>query len=135
MDTTAGDVMTTDLVTLKPETTAEEAIRTLLQHRISGAPVTGSDGKLLGIVSEYQLLAIVYDESFKQRPVEDLMTKEVITVEASTPLPEISSLFIMHRIRRLPVLKEGELVGQISRRDIIRCAIDEREAVAPDGMR
>ena len=132
MNHTARDVMTKKLVTLGPNTTAEEAIEILLEHKISGAPVTDSDGKLVGIVSEYQLLAVIYDDEFKSQPVEDLMTKEVLTIEEETYLTEIANLFIVHRIRRLPVLREGELVGQISRRDIIRFAIQNRDEIKED---
>lgn len=128
----AHDVMTKNLVTLEPDTTAEEAIETLLKHKISGAPVVDLDGKLVGIVSEYQLLAVIYDEEFKNQPIKELMTKEVLTVEEETLLTEIANLFIVHRIRRLPVLRDGELVGQISRRDIIRFAVQNRDVINED---
>ncbi len=108
---------------------AQDAIEELLKHKISGAPVVDSDGKLVGIVSEYQLLAVIYDEEFKNQPIKELMTKEVLTVEEETLLTEIANLFIVHRIRRLPVLRDGELVGQISRRDIIRFAVQNRNAI------
>ena len=129
MNYSARDVMTKKLVTLGPDTTAEEAIEILLKHKISGAPVVDADGTLAGIVSEYQLLAVIYDDGFKSQPVEDLMTKEVLTVDEETSLIKIANLFIVHRIRRLPVLREGELVGQISRRDIIRFAVQHRDVI------
>ncbi len=132
MNHSAYHVMTKDLVTLEPETTAEEAIEILLKHKISGAPVVNSDGKLVGIVSEYQLLAVIYDDGFKNQPIKELMTKEVLTVDEGTLLTEIANLFIVHRIRRLPVLRDGELVGQISRRDIIRFAIQNRAVIQED---
>ncbi len=132
MNHSAQDVMTKDLVTLGPDTTAEEAIEILLKHKISGAPVVDLDGKLVGIVSEYQLLAVIYDEEFKNQPIKELLTNEVLTVEEDTLLTEIANLFIVHRIRRLPVLHEGELVGQISRRDIIRFAVQNRDVINED---
>ena len=134
MNHSAHDVMTKDLVTLGPDTTAAKAIEILLKHKISGAPVVDSDGKLVGIVSEYQLLAVIYDEEFKNQPIKELMTKEVLTVEEETLLTEIANLFIVHRIRRLPVLRDGELVGQISRRDIIRFAIQHRDAIKEEAV-
>lgn len=126
MTQTASDVMTKELVTVLPDTTAEEAILTLLKYKISGAPVVDAGGRLVGIVSEYQLLSVIYDEGFKLQPVKDLMTKEVLSVSSETQLTEIANLFIVHRIRRLPVLEDGELVGQISRRDIIRYAVEHK---------
>ena len=129
MKRTASDVMTKELITLQPETTAEEAIQILLEHKISGAPVVDPIGHLVGIVSEYQLLAVIYDDGYKSQPVKDLMTREVLTVEDSTYLTTIANLFIVHRIRRLPVLNGGELVGQISRRDIIRYAVEHTDEI------
>ena len=129
MNHSARDVMTKQLVTLGPDTTAEEAIEILLEHKISGAPVVDSDGRLVGIVSEYQLLAVIYDDGFKSQPIKELMTKEILTVDEETLLTEIANLFIVHRIRRLPVLCDGELVGQISRRDIIRFAVQNRDVL------
>jgi CBS domain-containing protein len=132
MNHSAHDVMTKNLVTLSPDTTAEEAIEILLKHKISGAPVVESDRTLVGIVSEYQLLAVIYDDGFKEQPIKELMTKEVLTVDEGTLLTEIANLFIVHRIRRLPVLHEGELVGQISRRDIIRFAVQNQKLIKED---
>jgi len=129
MNHSAQDIMTKDLVTLGPNTTAQDAIEVRLKNKISGAPVVDSDGKLVGIVSEYQLLAVIYDEEFKNQPINELMTNEVLTVEEDTLLTEIANLFIVHRIRRLPVLRDGELVGQISRRDIIRFSIQHKDVI------
>jgi CBS domain-containing protein len=134
MNHSARDVMTKSLVTLGPNTTAQNAIEELLKHKISGAPVVDLDGELVGIVSEYQLLAVIYDEEFKNQPIKELMTNEVLTVEEDTLLTEIANLFIVHRIRRLPVLRDGELVGQISRRDIIRFAVQNRDAVQENAV-
>ena len=66
------------------------------------------------------------------KSLRDLMTREVLTVDAETLLTEIANLFIVHRIRRLPVLHEGELVGQISRRDIIRFAVQNQKLIKED---
>jgi CBS domain-containing protein len=124
MQHTARDVMTTHLITLSPKTTAEEAIRTLLANKISGAPVLDEAGDLAGIVSEFQLLAVIYNESFRNRPIGELMTRDVLTVDEHAPLTEVASKFIRHRIRRLPVVRCGKVVGQISRRDVIRYAVE-----------
>jgi len=120
---TARDVMATHLITLTPETTADQAIRTLLENKISGAPVIDDAGNLVGIVSEFQLMAVIYNEDFRTSPVADLMTRDVMTVDEDDSLTVVASKFIRHRIRRLPVVRDGRVVGQVSRRDIIRYVV------------
>ena len=120
----ARDVMTRRVVTMTPEMTVDEAISTLLEHRISGAPVVDDDCLVQGVISEFQLLEVVYDPDVKRNRVGDVMTTDIIAVEEDTLLSEVASLFVFRRIRRLPVLKEGRLMGQISRRDLLRYAQD-----------
>jgi CBS domain-containing protein len=120
----AKDVMTTKLITISIDATAEEAIRTLLQHNISGAPVVDPDGTLKGIVSEFQLLEVIYSPELKASKVRDIMTREVTSVGEHALLSDIASIFIVMRIRRLPVVREGRLVGLVSRRDLLRYAVE-----------
>lgn len=121
----ASHVMARSLIKLSPGTSVMEAIRTLLKNRISGAPVVDHTGKLVGIISEFKLLEVAFDAATASMPVGELMTKEVITVEEDTPLTDLSQAFISLRIRRLPVVKDGKLVGQVSRRDVLRCVVNE----------
>ena len=125
----ARDVMTTQVETLSPQTTVKGAIRTLVAKGISGAPVVGADGALVGIVSEYQLLEVIYDPDTKGMLVEDVMTKSVFSVDESAFLPEVASLFIVHRIRRVPVLENGRLVGLITRRDLLNYSLEAEEEI------
>src|SRR4029078_5550170 len=120
----ARDVMTTDVTTVSPKATVKEAIRTLVANGISGAPVVAEDGALVGIVSEYQLLEVIYDPDTKGLLVEDVMTKSVFSVDESAFLPEVAGLFIVHRIRRVPVLQDGRLVGLITRRDLLNYSLE-----------
>ncbi len=121
----ASHVMTRSLITLSPDMSAVDAIRTLLQHQISGAPVVDSTDHVVGIISEYKLLCVVIDEATAQTPVGELMTKDVITIEEETPLCDVAQALLSLKIRRLPVLKQGKLVGQVSRRDVLRCVVNE----------
>jgi CBS domain-containing protein len=125
----AKDVMTREILTLSPKLTVEEAIRQLLEHSYSGAPVVSDDGMLVGIVSEFQLLEVIYDPETTKLPVEAVMTRSVLSVDEGALLSDVANLFIMHRIRRVPVLRDGQLVGLITRRDVLRYIIESRPQV------
>lgn len=121
---TAKDAMRTDLVTVRPDTTLEEAVRVLLENRISGLPVTDDAGHLVGVISEFALLAISYDPASRTQSVREHMTTHVISVAPETPLRQLADTFILHRIRRLPVTERGRLVGMVSRRELLRAALE-----------
>lgn len=120
----AEDVMTKNVVSVDQDGTVEQAIRTLLEHRISGAPVTDGAGNLVGIISEFQLLEVIYEPEMRTAPVSRLMTRDVLTVDEQTTLSDVANLFVVHRIRRVPVMRDGKVVGLISRRDLLRCVLD-----------
>ena len=120
----ALDVMRTNVITICADATVEDAIRSLLQHDISGAPVVDDQGSLVGIISELQLLEAVYTPEVKERPVRHFMTKDVLTVVESTLLSDVTSLLVLHRIRRVPVVGNGSIVGIITRRDLLRYTLD-----------
>lgn len=117
---TANDIMTDHLVTIRPDAPIEEAIELLLDREISGLPVTDDDGCLVGIITEFALLAMVYDQQVKNHTVDQHMTRELITVDAADPISRVADLCIVHRVRRLPVMKNGRLAGIIARRDVLK---------------
>jgi CBS domain-containing protein len=112
---TATDVMTPNPVTFRPETSVHEAAQTLAEHRISGAPVVTESGTIVGIVSEYDLIA---------RPgamVRDVMTRDVVSVSDTAPLDRVRAVLVARRLKRVPVVNaQGQLVGLISRADLVR---------------
>jgi CBS domain-containing protein len=119
---TARDLMNSSVIAVGPETTVEEAIDMLIQHRISGLPVVDSDRQILGIITEFALLSIVYDPNVATDPVSRHMTKEVISVAADECASKVADVFILHRIRRVLVQNGKKLVGLISRRDLLKAA-------------
>ena len=125
---TAREIMTEDVVTINPESSLEEAIELLLLQEISGLPVTDNEGHLVGIVTEFALLAIVYDEKIRQEPVSTHMTTDVLTIDADDPISKIADMCIVHRVRRVPVVENGRIVGLIARRDVLKALY---EAKAP----
>lgn len=116
----AQDIMNEDVVTVGPDSTVEEAIELLLEQRISGLPVTDPGGNLIGIVTEFALLAVAYDESVRREKVSQHMTTELITVAPEDTIRTVADLCLVHRVRRIPVVNCGRLVGLIARRDVLQ---------------
>lgn len=118
------DYMTKKLITFKPETDLFEAIRVFTEHNISGAPVVNDREELVGMLSEVDclknILTYTYHEEEMGGVVGDFMSTEVRTINADSSIVELSELFINENLRRLPVLKDNHLVGQISRKDVLR---------------
>ena len=125
---TAREIMRENVVTINLESSLEEAIELMLSQEISGLPVTDNQGHLVGIVTEFALLAIVYDEKIRQDTISEHMTANVLTIEADDPISMIADMCIVHRVRRVPVMENGRIVGMISRRDVLKALY---EAKAP----
>ena len=111
---TAGEIMTRDVLTVRPDTPTEELARLLAFHNVSGMPVVDETGAMIGIVSEADVLG-------KQgATVGEIMTPEVVSVPAVTPIEQIASLMAQKKIKRVPVVVDGALAGMVSRADIVR---------------
>lgn len=123
---TAQQVMTTGVVTVPTHATVGHAIELLLHHRISGLPVTNAGGDLVGMISEYALLAMAYDKHVLHQSVAAYMSRDVLTVESDTPINKITDLLILHRVGRLPVVEGSQLVGLISRIDVLRAMYESQ---------
>ncbi len=110
----AEDVMTTTVITVTEHQTAQQAARLLSQHRISGLPVVNDDNVVVGVVTEYDVISKV------GRTVGEIMTRGVISVTPHTDLEEVSHILVHERIKRLPVIDQGKLLGIVSRADLVR---------------
>lgn len=109
----ARDIMTKKVITVTPMTTTKELAKILTQNRIGGAPVADNSGKILGVVSQADLIAK------KGRQVKSIMSNKVISITEETSVEEIASLMATHKIKRLPVLRGDNLIGIVSRADIV----------------
>jgi len=121
-DFCAADIMTRRLVTLDPEMDVFKAIRLLMKNRISGAPVVDTNGKLLGMFTEKSALEVMVDAAYEGLPanlVGAFMDEPADTITEETGMLSMAQVFLNKQTRRLPVLKDGKLVGQVSRRDVI----------------
>ena len=119
---TIGDIMATELVTFRPDTNIHDAIHLLLDRRISGAPVVDEAGELVGVLSKKDCLKIVFSTSYhgdRGGPVREFMSAPVETLEADKDLIGAAQLFLESNFRRFPVIRNGRLVGQVSRCDIL----------------
>jgi CBS domain-containing protein len=155
----AMDVMTTDVITVDPETTVQAMATLLAERGISGAPVVDANGRLVGIVSEGDLLhraeigtarrhrerrrswwldhfaselARDYVKSHG-RTVRDIMTRDVVTVTENTDLGDVAALLEAKRIKRVPVTRDGKVIGIISRANLVRALAATKGAPLPEG--
>jgi predicted transcriptional regulator len=123
------DAMNDCLISIPPDATLEDAIHVLLDHGISGAPVIDDHGRLCGIITQFQLLEVLYDPNIKNHCVKDCMTRDVLTIEDSALLGAAASMFVVHRIRRIPVIRDGVVAGIISRSDLLRYFVKTGEQI------
>lgn len=117
------DYMSANLVTLSPSTPILEAARRLVEQRISGAPVLDQQGNLVGLLSEKDCMRIALHAGYHSEAagtVAEYMHKDVKTVDAERNIVDVAMMFIEDDYRRYPVMKDGRLVGQISRRDVLK---------------
>lgn len=121
------DYMSGKLVTLRPGTDVMDAMREFVHQKISGAPVVDDHGHLVGMLSEFDCLKVVLRAGYYGEPggpVSELMVTDVQTVHADMNIVDLAQLFQESRLRRYPVLKDNRVVGQISRRDVLRALLE-----------
>jgi CBS domain-containing protein len=117
------EFMATNLITFSPETPIETAIDTFLTQKISGAPVVNSEGSLVGILSEKDCMRTLFEASYYNNLggyVKEYMSTDVTTIDVNETLSNVADSFLNSRFRRFPILEGDKLVGQISRRDVLR---------------
>jgi CBS domain-containing protein len=120
------DFMTEDIVSVDPDDTVEEVISLMLEHGISGLPVVDMSGQLVGVVTEFDLLDMVWDPNTDKNKVYHYMTRDVYAVDVDDDFCNIVDLFGRLSVRRLPVMEGDRLVGIVSRRDLLRYDLQQR---------
>jgi CBS domain-containing protein len=150
----ASDVMVKNVVTVGPDARVSEVAQLLLSHRISAIPVVGANGEILGIVSEGDLLnrheaetthrkswwlellasretmAADYIKSHSQH-VTDVMTRNVITARPDISVADLASLLETHRIKRVPIVENGKMIGIVSRANLLQSLARQKEHLQP----
>jgi CBS domain-containing protein len=156
MSLTAADIMTTNVKTARPDASVAEIARLLSDNGISAVPVCDAHGQVLGMLSEGDLLRPVGKESVTKRAwwlnllaegtdlapsflecisvenqrARNLMVGPVITATPDSNIPELADLLVRHRIKRLPILLDGKIVGIVSRADLVRALARTPDAIA-----
>ncbi|NTW02660.1 MAG: CBS domain-containing protein [Oscillochloris sp.] len=110
----AHEIMTRNVICIRDDATVEEAARLLARNRISGLPVVNPTGALVGLITEHDLIAK------RGRMVAELMSRAIISVSADTDVEQVQHLLTNQRIRRVPVLEHGRVIGIVSRSDLVR---------------
>ena len=123
------DVMTKNLVVFSPEDSIFEVMRKFIRHKTSGGPVVNKRGAIIGVISEADLMKEISDSRYFNMPILDktvrhFMNKNVQTIQSSFSIFEAASLFHKTSRRRFPVVENSNLVGQISRKDIVKAVIN-----------
>ena len=117
------EYMAANPVTVTPDMPILQAIHLLVEHRIAGAPVVDLRGNVVGMLSESDCLPVAIQASYHEElggSVEEYMSKGIKTVDADDSIVELAEEFLKSKLRRFPVMERQRLVGQISRRDVLR---------------
>jgi CBS domain-containing protein len=123
---TVADYMAKRIVTLTKDTNVIDAIKKLLDHKITCAPVIDSKGQLIGMFSEKDGMKVFLESVYNQGmsgKVGEYMTTEIINIDAHTLIVDLAEKFQKSSVRSFPVFQEGELVGVISRVDVLRAFV------------
>jgi len=157
MSLTASEIMTREVVTVGPEDLVKDIAAALSSHDVSAVPVCDEGGRMIGIVSEGDLMKPFGSDNalrrawwldllaegdalapnfldyikMDHRRARDVMSTPVLTASEGTPVAELADLMINHRIKRLPILRDGKLVGVVSRSDIVRTLVESTTKTAP----
>jgi CBS domain-containing protein len=134
------DIMTTDVITISPETTLKEVGEILKRNRVSGLPVVDKDGAVVGVITLTDMLRILdqiyhwkeierrvpeiklsdmFEKEKAEAKVRSIMTKEVLVLDESAPIEEVMRLMFDRKVHTIPVTRNGKLIGVIGKRDLI----------------
>ena len=120
------EFMAKQLITFQSDTPIETAMESFLENKISGAPVLDDQGKLVGVLSEKDCMRTLFESSYYNNLggfVKEYMSTDLKTINIHDTLSNVADEFIKSRFRRFPVMERDKLVGQISRRDILRAIV------------
>lgn len=118
--TKAADIMTTNVITAKKDMVLTDVIALLLRWHISAMPVVDNEDRMVGIVSEIDLVNLTFDGNAGDTIVEEVMVTDIVSFSPDTQLADLVQSFSKRHLRRVPIIDKGKVVGIVSRRDILR---------------
>ncbi|MDJ0645377.1 MAG: CBS domain-containing protein [Flavobacteriaceae bacterium] len=126
-----SDYMTKKLITFRPDQPVAEVMQTLIKNRISGAPVVNEKNELLGIISEGDCIKQISESRYYNMPmdndtVDKHMVTNVETIDGNLNIFDAAKQFLSSKRRRFPIVEKGKLVGQISQKDILIAALEQK---------
>ncbi len=126
-----SDYMTTNLITFRKDQLVVEVMESLIKHKMSGAPVVNERNELLGIISDGDCMKQISESRYYNMPIGDMqiekyMATDVPTIDKNVNIFDCASLFYKHDCRRFPIVENGKLIGQISRKDVLCAALKLR---------
>ena len=112
--------MTTNVITAKKDMVLTDVIALLLRWHISAMPVVDDEDRIVGIVSEIDLVNLTFDGNARDTTVEEVMVTDIVSFNPDTQLADLVQSFSKRHLRRVPIIDKGKVVGIVSRRDILR---------------
>ena len=129
MSLKVSDYMTTNLITFTPDQSIESVMQSLIKYRISGGPVVNAKKELIGIISEGDCIKQISESRYYNMPIQDqtiekYMVKNVDTIDGNMNIFDAANKFLASKRRRFPIVENGQLVGQISQKDVLKAAME-----------
>ena len=125
---TTKSIMTTPVICVNTDDPIRDVFQSMLDNSVSGVPVVDDEQKLVGLVSEYDLMGILYGSNLAKAKARDYMTSCPDSVSPDVSLADLTDLFLSSTRRRLPVVEDDKLIGIVSRRDLVRVALVHLDA-------
>ena len=123
------NIMTKDVITVRKETTIQEAIKMMVENNITGLPVVDDNMQLVGIISEKDIMILLYNVGSRTGKVKDFMTRNVISFDQEDSLAEVCDCLLKNHFRRIPIVAgpKKKLVGIITRKNIVKSIFEYQD--------
>lgn len=127
----ARDIMMGDVLTVAADASLLDAAKIMINCGVSGLPVTGANGRMVGVLSEVDVIREATDGGpTLASPVESAMTREVVSSTEDAAIEAVAGLMLQHKVKRIPILRDGAVVGIVSRLDLVKAMLAEASGEA-----
>jgi tRNA nucleotidyltransferase (CCA-adding enzyme) len=124
------EIMNSSVVTVRADATLADAVKTLVDQCVSGAPVVSPQGEVVGYIAEPEVMDVLFDADLRSAPVSEFMSRSVYLANPDDSLAHAARLFALFGVRRMPVVENGTLVGIVTRRDLLKYSREHSEPIA-----